>query len=466
MPYNPQANPGESTYMPAEIKHMIAFHLRNCEENPNGPRDIMNLRLVNKEFAIVGAEYLLPVFHLTFQTKSFERLGIISQHPFYCQQVTHLQYEPDACSILYSNEEEWITGILDLKSNGDSEHRVKLQAKRESIAKSGYEENAAHCEVRKLFNAYRAIDYDQIKIRRQPDPYNSSLIERAIARLPNLVEVTLSFESAMTTQPNALKRAYKDVPFLPVGDNCHRYPYGVMQLYSVLSGVVSAGIQLKTLNCGKIDWRLLQMDENQIKRMKRAIKYLETLRIMFYAGAGYLEGYALEEEIETCANFLKGYQISKFLAASRGLKTLSLSVDRSGGVGLEYMVSKTTWANLRVLELDCIMTSGRTLIRLLQRHAATLEELGLNNLVLTTSGWPSAISAIANNVQLKDFRAVGTWTTHEPRRRWTIDTSTYSQELPAASLSPPCKLGMAIKEYVLGFGMVCPLLDAIAYPSW
>ena len=469
MPDKLQAKPTTSTHMsssPAEIKRMIAFHLRNCEENPDGPCDIKRLRLVNKEFSVIGAEFLLPVIHLTFQTESFERLRTISQHPFYSQRVTHLQYEPDAFGKVYRNEEDWTKGVLDFKSSCDSEHRIKLQAKRESGAEFGYERNAAHCELREFFNAYRAVNHDQIRIRDQLDAYNSSLIAQAIARLPNLVEVTLSFESAIITQPNAFRRAYKGVLFPPTGDHCHIYLYGVMQLYSVLSGVASAGIRLKTLNCGKIDWRLLQTDGNKITVIKRAIKHLETLHVMFYAGAGYFEEYALDSEIGECGTFLVDYGMCEFLSAAQDLKTLNLYIDRSGGVELEYLVGNTTWTSLRVLELDCIIAAQETLIHLLQRHGGTLKELGLHNLVLITGGWPSAISAIRNVVKLKDFRAVGTWTTHESLEHWTIDTSTHPQELPKARLSPPCRLGMAIKEYVLEFGRECPLLDPIAYPSW
>ena len=280
------------------------------------------------------------------------------------------------------------------------------------------------------------------------------------------MEVTLSLESAMITNSNAFRHAYKDVYFPPKGDNNHRYPYGVMQLYSVLSGVVSAGIQLKILNCGKIDWKLLQMPENQFTIVKRAIKHLETLHVKFYLGAGYLEGYALKLEIKKSGTFLVNYRMGEFLSAAQDLKTLSLYIDRSGGVELEHMVSNTTWASLRVLELDFILAAQETLIHLLQRHGGTLKELGINNLVLITGGWASAIPAIRNVVKLKDFRAVGTWTTHLSLQRWTIDTSPYSQELPTAGLSPPRKLGKAIKEYVLGFGSECPLSDPIEYPSW
>ena len=445
---------------------MIAFHLRNCEENPDGPRDIKWLRLVNKAFSVIGAEFLLPVIHLTFQTKSFERLRTISQHPFYSQRVTHLEYEPDAFSMVYRNEEEWRVCICHFKSNCDIEHRVKLKAKRGSSAMFGYETNFPHCETHEFFNAYKAVDQDQINLRDQHDAYNSLSIAQAIARLPNLEEVTLSFESAMIKHPNAFRRAYEGNFYPPTGDNCHEYPYGVMQLYSVLSGAASAGIRLKTLNCGKIDWKLLQMDEIKIKVIKRAIKHLETLRVMFYAGAGYLDGYALEVETEKCALFLKDNQMCEFLSAAPDLKTLSLYIDRSGGIELEYMVGKTTWASLRVLELDCIIAGQEILIDLVQRHAGTLKELGLHNLVLVTGGWPSAVSAIRNVVKLKDFRAVGTWTTQEPLQYWTLDTSAHPQTPLMARRSQTHKLGIAIKEYVLGSGGECPLLDTVTYPSW
>lgn len=54
--------------VPAEIKRMIAFELRNCDEDLHGPLDIKRFRLVNKQFSIIGAEYLLKEIHLTFET--------------------------------------------------------------------------------------------------------------------------------------------------------------------------------------------------------------------------------------------------------------------------------------------------------------------------------------------------------------------------------------------------------------
>ena len=466
----PQAKPTSSTYLsssPAEIKRMIAFHLRNCEENPNGPSDIKHLRLVNKEFSVIGAEFLLPVIYLTFRTKSFERLQTISQHPFFSRHVTHLQYEPDSFSEEFKDEEEWIASIVNSKVDCDIEHLIILQEKRASLLMSGNEGIAAHREQREFLNAYRAVDRDQVKIRHQPDRYNSLLIAQAIARLPNLVDVTLSFERSMTAHPNAnpnaFSRAYKDVLYPPLGDNGHMDPYGVTQLYSVLNGVASAGIQLKTLKCGRIDWKLLQMDDIKFTIMKRAIQHLETLHIMIYAGLGYLRGDAFRAEIEKCGTSLSDYQMCKFLSAAPDLQDLRLHIDSSCALELEYMVGTTTWANLRVLELNYITAAQKTLIDLLKRHGGTLKELGLHNFTLINGSWASAIPAVRKAVKLQDFRAIGYWSDNGDLNCWSIDTFTHSQEgSPDAYLSRPCKLGRAIKRYVLGFGKRCPLS---AFPS-
>ena len=100
---------------------MIAFNLRNCDQNPHGPRDIKQFRLVSTEFAAIGASYLLPVIHLTFQSKSFERLRTISKHPFYSQHVTRLHYEPDTFRSTLEIEEDWVKGNLEPKYVRDTE---------------------------------------------------------------------------------------------------------------------------------------------------------------------------------------------------------------------------------------------------------------------------------------------------------------------------------------------------------
>ena len=447
---------------PPEIKRSIAFHLRNHDDNLDGPRDIKSFRLVNKEFSDIGAEFLLPVIHLTFQTNSFERLQTISQHSFYSKRVTHLLYKPDAFDM---GEEDRMKQFLRLPKTNRERGELANDCKLEEM------DNPVHDQWLKFYTACKAIVHDQTSIRDQIDSYNCSLLAGAIALLPNLTEVTLSFENAFLSSTNAFRRAYRNTIHLPKGDNGHKQPYGVMQLYSVLSAVASAETKLKTLNCGKIDWKLLKLDEDKTKTIKSVMKNLEALRIIFSVGEGYLKGLALESEVEKCGAFLTDYRMCDLLSAATDLKIMSLYVERSGRVGLQYMVGTTTWASLRSVDLDSIFVAEVILIGFLKRHTATLKELGLNHIVIIDGSWISALPAIRDAVKLKEFRALGAWITQDPFRHYPIDTSMNCKEvLEARMYGPPSKreafsnlwkpqeLGMAVGTYLI-LGGTCPKLD-------
>ena len=322
---------------------------------------------------------------------------------------------------------------------------------------------AARSELSKKFKALKVAWSDQTTIRHQIDGYNFGLVASAVARLPKLTEVTLSFADGVVPHTSAFKRAYAETVYPPKGDDDHRAPYGVMQLSAVLYGAASRGTKLKSLDCGRIDWKILSVDEKKMSYIKRALKHLENFRIMFYVGKGYLDAAKYHQELSDCAISLSNYSMCEFLSAAKGLRTLSLYIDESGGCDLRYMVGTTTWACLRVFELDSIFTLEETLIEFLKRHAGTLRKLGLNNITLISGCWISALPKIRSAVQLKELRAVGFWLTYSRSRRWTIDTSLNSQEAQESSLSQPCKLGIAVNRYLLE-GEINPLVDPVMYP--
>lgn len=323
---------------------------------------------------------------------------------------------------------------------------------------------AARSELRTKFKALKVAWSDQMTIRHQIDAYNFGLVASAVARLPNLTEITLSFEDGVVPHTSAFKRAYAETMYLPGGDDDHRDPYGVMQLSSVLYGVGSSETKIKSLDCGRIDWKILSIDGKKMSVIKRALKHLENFRIMFYAGKGYLDTGYFFQELSLCSMFLSNYSMCEFLSAAKELRTLSLYIDESGGgCDLRYMVGTTTWEFLRVFELDTIFTTEETLIEFLKRHAGTLRELGLNNITLLSGCWITALPKIRRAVRLKELRAVGFWLTYHRSRRWDIDTSPNLQEAEESTLSQPYKLGIAVNSYVLEGGIL-PLLDPIAYP--
>ena len=456
--------------VPAEIKRMIAFELRNCDENPHGPRHIKRFRLVNKQFSVIGAEYLLREIHLTFQPKSFERLRTISKRPGYIQNVTRLRYEPDAFETTRKNEQGFIEQGFETDFNYTKRPPTQSQGEAVSYSEQLFDSEpkevkaAAQLALHKNYNAYEAVNSDQI--RHQIDAYNSRFVVQAIAQLPHLTEIIVNFEDGVFQHTKAFNRAYKETFILPGGDNVDRCPYGMMQLYSVLCGVASAGIKLKTMKCGKIDWKLLQMDETNMHTIKRALKYLENLHIMFYVREGYSERAYFVSEVRDCGVFLANYGMCEFVSAAEGLQTLSLHIDRSGGSDFQYLVGTTTWACLRVVAFDRIYATESTLVGFVQRHAGTLKELELNNICLIGGCWKSALPGIRNAVRLEELRAVGVWKSPSPvifYSAWIIDTSKNSQKLQESMLARPYKLGMAVNRYVREGGE-CPLWDGDTYP--
>ena len=469
--------------IPVEVIRMIASCLRNCPENPDGPRGIKQFRLVDRHFSVIGAEYLLSEIHLTFQSCSFERLRTISQHPYFSQHVTHLNYEADT----YQHSQ------LERDLIKRKRHNAEISLD-EPICEAEMEAFEAYkaSEIPKIhekYKMYKRICADQRFIRQQQDEYNTRLITLAIDRLPKLKEVTLNFHSDHPygspygpPKSAASLRAYDKTFFPPSGDDGHKHPYGVMQLWGLLYGVDAAGIKLKTLNIGRVDWKFLQLGEECLGLFKRVLSHLDHLRIGFYVGADYLSGVEWVLEVTSFTPFVEGYPIRDLLSSVKDLKSMSLYAQVGGEFELKYMVGTLTWTSLRVVELEGLRPAENTLIEFLTRHAGTLKELALNDITLFDGSWTSALPRMRNAVKLEGFRAVGDWVTEEPYACWPIDTrlDEYTTEDPLGSWDMATRLdamasnigfypddcapvvGIAVKTYMLRGGD-CPILSSFAH---
>ena len=461
--------------LPPEIKRMVVFYLRNCDADPSGPWDIKQLRLVNRTFSIIGAEYLLPDIYLAFQSQSFRRLKDISEHPIISQYVQRLRYEPDSFGERQMSYSAWLkrcnkapvirSTVVPFEPWENEGQRTEHIDHRE-LQEFKNEEAAARLQLSPAYESYKTVWSDQMHIRQHQDPYYADMVAKAVARLPKLAGVTLNFAHGVVPHSTAFEPAYSATFHLPDGDVGHRSPYGVTQLCSVLFGVASAGTKLRSLDCGKIDWKFLEIGETDMERIKLVVKHLEYFRITFFTGKYHFLGElgGPTEETRKCKDFLQKNGLCELVSAAKDLKVLSLKFDEPSAAELKYIVGTTTWASLRMVELTRIRAAEDTIIEFLERHAGTLKELGLNDILLLRDqgDWNSLLPRIRKAVQLDEFRAVGVWWSDHPYQRWEIDTSLYSSDLTGFSLDPPCELGNVVKNYILNGG-VCPPLDPDKY---
>lgn len=150
-----------------------------------------------------------------------------------------------------------------------------------------------------------------------------------------------------------------------------------------------------------------------MEKIKLGVKDLEYFRIKFYTDADYYldEFSGLTEETEACEKFLQKYRMCELVSAARNLKVLNLEFDDPSAAELKYTVGTTTWASLRLVEFTGIRAAEDTIIEFLQRHAGTLKELGLNDIILVQDqgDWTSLLPRIRKAVELDEFRAVGAW---------------------------------------------------------
>ena len=450
-----------------EIKRLIAFKLRNCDENPHGPRDIKTFRLVSTEFSAIGAEFLLPVIHLTFQSRSFERLRAISEHPVLSQHVKHLLYEADTFGNPRESEEEWVGKMLKSKVVSNRKLSAKSAGNEDRAEWSVYDQRkafkaevaVAELELSDRYKACMATVLDQQSIRHQSDPYNAGLMAKAIIRLPNLTEATLSFHGDVLPHTNAFKRAYPEYPNPSRHDYNDGYSH-MTQICSMLDGFASAEPKLRDLRCSFTDWRFFQIDGHRMSRIKCALKHLESFSMIFW---GQRFPFSAEDEVNYEA-FLQHREYD-FLSAAKDLKALSLKISdelsRHERV-FKHVVGTSNWASLRVVELDGIRMAEETLIDFLQRHALTLKELGLHHFYMINGDWASALPRIRKAVRLEDFRATGRWRSAR-MDFWLIDTCKRFPELGESPQSQRYRLGTAVKTYIL-HGGTNPFLDHSWHP--
>ena len=134
-------------HFPTEIKRIIAFNLLSDDPADGEIIHIKQLRLVNKDYAIVAAEPLFSEIYLMLKPESFERMRQISVHPSYAKLVKSLRYEPDGLK-KYSDYRDWVESHPSaIRYTSENERWQAMSARLfEDMGEHGYKAAVQECQ--------------------------------------------------------------------------------------------------------------------------------------------------------------------------------------------------------------------------------------------------------------------------------------------------------------------------------
>ncbi len=441
-------------HLPTEIKRIIAFHLLSDDPADGEIIHIKQLRLVNKDYALVAAEPLFSEIYLMLKPESFERMRQISVHPSYSKLVKSLRYEPDGL-VKYSDYRDWVeshpSATRYLSKN--EQWQAMLARLTKYTGEHGYEAGCQNYEeqyavaiqsdewLRSNYNPYQKNFQDQAFIRQRE--HNRGLFMEAMARLPGLEHVIVNFEYGIMKQMAALRKSF------PVTDEWSRaaeekIPQGVMQLRSILLSAQDADTRLKVLRCGEIHWKFFRLPEADFDRIKSALSHLTHIEIA-------IEG-------SRCHTNKNNPRLCQFLSVAKNLRILKVQ----SWTELKDCVGQNTWRFLTSVQIWYLDADEDSLVDFLERHAGTLQDLTLRRVKLLKGSWLSALPRVREAIKLKTFN-IDALTSVNPassgEEHWCIDCFGFTP----LQIAQKEKLGTAIKAYVLNGGDF-PLLDPVAYP--
>ena len=120
----------------------------------------------------------------------------------------------------------------------------------------------------------------------------------AMSRLPKLSEICMNHGWAICQRPEGAKNAFAAGLSDAGGDAC-----GIPFMCSLLFAVYHAGIELRTLQLGDVDWKFLQQGDETLQLLKNTLRHLTTLELAISTGIDE-SGNDIGVEIPNCRDFL------------------------------------------------------------------------------------------------------------------------------------------------------------------
>lgn len=274
---------------------------------------------------------------------------------------------------------------------------------------------SAHSDVlvRRAYDMYKGYLSDQDAMRAQA--YNADSLRDAVASFPNLKSITMSMENCFNLRSPKLEQAFSRSLQAPYGDPGQMEKCGVPQLRSLLLAAEIAGVKLEKLCCGSIDWRFSKQDGKILLKIRRAVRFLHSMiQLISTCSENGIED---EDEDDgyhrnsTCAEYLRrSGHLRDFVTAAPDLRSLNIKFDFHDPCPpalLSDIVGNFTWHNLTFAAFSRIGSTEEELLHFYSRHAATLEDIYLDDIQLRRGTWPSLLEKLRKTLHLKKATIAG-----------------------------------------------------------
>ena len=450
--------------LPPEIADTVCSYLEST--------DIASLRLTSQFWTNVATPWLLQEVHLIFKPDSFERLLAISRHPVISRYVTSLFYEPDTLQKYYT-QEEWESDIIGegwmsnmpavpMPGASEREHRAYRRDCKRLMQQPNH--TYSNDELSAGYTTYMKLYEEQEELRREG--YGAKALADAMSWFPNLADVCMSMGCNIVTRSDHVKRAFSAGLHIPSGDH---YSIdgpgpGVSQTRSILLGAHQAGVQLKQLQLGDVDWKFFQAIKCDMEKMKQSLRSLRILELVISTGYDEDED-EIGVEIPECREYLENNSLCGFIEAAPDLEILSLSFDwfePCCPAELKQVVRSTTWPCLRSVSFENLDVDEEDWIAFFDRHCSSLRDLNLKTIRLLQGRWAEVLEHMSKVLALESAYSRGCLLGEEPYQNWNLEPSIWAEYSDLSDQGN--RTSKAIQDYLVTGGS-CPLLDEEAHPQ-
>ena len=385
--------------LPSELLHIICTHLK--------PTEVANLRLASRVIAPIGLQYLVPEVYIAIAEDSFKRLAAIARHPVVSKYVTSLFYEADTLEIL--NEEEWKEQVKSPdyydKVEKIRDHPYSLRSDKGWLDRV----RAVIChrytkrQLKEAFRKYQDFcDY-------QDRLYEfDRKIATAMKKFPNLKEIAVSTQGWPPRQ--AFERAFAPGFCTAYRDDVQDWPVGLVQMRSLLLGACRAGLKIERLRCKGVNWRILKMKKKTFENMKRSVRHLRELSITFSLGLEEEEDEWGFRQLQTCQKYLRNGRLKEFVTSALDLERLEICfvcTEPVCAVKFKHMVGDFYWPSLKAVKFEMVSATENRLVGFFERHASTINDLCIGNLVLLRGLWWSVLERMRLVLKIDSVKISG-----------------------------------------------------------